>query len=556
MALHCKVLSMDTTLYGSATGAPRATETTTVPSITRSTARSILSTALLLGVAGDALLRDLPVGLAFGVWIATVALAAVSLLWRAERSVSREAGAWLGAAVFFALGWARTNSDTLLPLDFLATIGALGMAAVASSDAAAALFAQRLRDTLIAGVRVVKGVLMGILPLAFREALAEGEAKRTRGRLVPLVRAGAISVALLFVFGALLRGADPIFASLVTLPNIDVDVIASHVFLTGFFTWIVAGWSRAAIIARSGPRGSATPLPFRFGMLDITMALGTLNVLFAAFVLTQLGWFFGGEQFLHARTGLTAAAYARQGFFQLVWVVTLVVPVLVATRAMLQPGRELAHRHTALSLPIIGLLGAIIVSATLRLKMYVHFYGLTTDRLYALVFMAWLTVVLIWLALTVLRDWGRPFVAGATISGLATLALLNVSDPDAFVARVNIERGTRVGSTTQPSVDLEYLSRLRGHAVDLATQATLATPNGGEPNTLRAADDAQRCIAARTLLNRWGPLSRTNLRQTSDAAWRFWNADDAAATRTVARHANALLQVQHATCKQPPHADH
>lgn len=548
---------MNTTPYGSAAAAaPRAADTTAVPRIPRSTARSILGTALLLGVAGDALLRDLPVGLALEVWIATLALATVSLLWRAERLVSRETGAWLVTAVLFALGFTWRNSDTLLALDFLATIGALGMAAVSSSNAGAALFARRLRDTLIAGVTVVKGVLAGILPLAFREALAAAEAKQIGGRFVPLLRAAAISFALLLVFGALLRGADPIFASLVRLPNVDVDVIVSHVFVIGFFTWVVGGWSRAAVIVRSDPRGGATALPFRFGMLDITMALGTLNVLFAAFVLTQLGWFFGGERFLQARTGLTAAAYARQGFFELVWVVALVVPVLVGTRAILQPGRALARRHTALSLPIIGLLGAIIVSAALRLKMYVHFYGLTTDRLYALVFMGWLTVVLVWLALTVLRDWGRPFVAGATISGLAVLVLLNLGDPDAFVARVNIERGTHIASTTQPSLDLAYLSRLGGHAVGLATQATLANPIRSDSSILRTADDAQRCIAARTLLNRWGPLSRTALRQSSDAAWRFWNADNAAATRVVATHANALLQVQHAVCKSPAPASH
>ena len=548
---------MDTTLYPSGpTSAAASAPPAAAPALDRSTARSILSTALLLGIGADALLRDLPVGLALGVWIATLALAAISLLSRAERSVSRETAVWLVAAVLFAFACAWRNSNTLLPLDFLVTIGALGMAAVASSNAAAALFARRLRDTLIAGVKALKGIFFGILPLAFREAIAEGEAKRTGGRVLPLARAAAISAALLLVFGALLRGADPIFASLVTLPNVDMDVVASHVFLTGFFTWIVAGWSRTTVVVQAERHADTPALPLRFGTLDITMALGALNVLFAAFVLIQLGWFFGGEEFLRARTGLTAAAYARQGFFQLVWVVTLVVPVLIATRAMLQPGSALARRHTALSLPIIGLLGAIMISAALRLKMYVHFYGLTTDRLYPLIFMGWLAAVLVWLAVTVLRDWGRPFVAGATISGLAALALLNLSDPDAFVARVNIERAARTASTTQPSLDLAYLSRLHGHAVALATQATLANPVGADSSPLRAADDAQRCIAARTLLKRWGPLSTTSLRQSSDAAWRFWNADDAAATRVVGLNANALLQVQHATCKQPEHSDH
>src|SRR5205085_7068640 len=140
-------------------------------------------------------------------------------------------------------------------------------------------------------------------------------------------------------------------------------------------------------------------------------------------------------------------------------------------------------------------------------KMYVHFYGLTTDRLYPLVFMAWLAIVLVWLAITVLRDWGQPFAAGVAISGLGVLTLLNVSDPDAFVARVDVERAAHLPPTAQPSLDLVHLAGLRGHAVGLATDAILASPVGNEGTVLRKADEAQRCQAATILLTRWGPNS-------------------------------------------------
>jgi hypothetical protein len=550
---------MNTILYDTAPGSPTPADAANpgaIPHVGRSTARAILGTALLLGVAGDALLREFSVGPGFGLWIAILALSLVSLLWRAERSVSNESVAWLTAAIVFASAFAWRNSDFLLFLDFAATAFCLGMAALASSEPHAALFARRLRDTVAAGTRVVRGVAGGIFPLAMRELFAAGDAKRLGGRSRPLIRAAIISTVLLLVFGALLRGADPIFASLIALPDIDVGTVVSHIALIAFVAWIVGGWSRTAVVARAPSRTPALELPFQFGALDITTALGTLNVLFAAFVLTQLGWFFGGEQFLRERTGLTAATYARQGFFQLVWVVTLVLPLLVATRAALAPGRALARRHTLLSLPLIALLGAIVVSATLRMKMYVHYYGLTTDRLYPLVFMAWLAIVLVWLALTVLRDWGRPFVAGVAISGLAVLALLNVSDPDAFVAGVNISRATRVSAAAQPSLDLAHLAHLDGRAVELATMATLAPPLGAEGGVLRAADDEQRCTAARRLVTRWGPISERRVRQTGDAAWRVWNADDLAATRVVGAHFNELLQVQHATCKTPAPTSH
>jgi hypothetical protein len=524
--------------------------------IPRPIARTILGAAILLGIDGDVLLRDQPAGLGFGLWITAVTLSAMAVLWRAERSLSRETAAWLSTATLFAFFFALRNSETLLFFDFCAMIGCLGMAAVAAGDPQTGLLARRLRDTVAAGLTVIRSVIVGIVPLALREFFATGEPKRSSGRLLPLARAVIISLALLVVFGALLLSADPIFASLVALPDLDFDKIASHLFLIGFFTWVVGGWSRALVTARGPQSHGGRKLPFELGMLDITAALGTLNALFAAFVLAQLGWFFGGEKFLQARTGLTAATYAREGFFQLVWVVALVVPVLMATRAALQPGRALARRHTLLSLPIIGLLAAIIVSATLRMKMYVHFYGLTTDRLYPLVFMAWLAIVLVWLACTVLRDWGRPFVAGAVGSGLAVLAGLNAFDPDLFVARVNVQRASHTSVTTQPALDVAHLAQLRGRAVDLATKAVLTAAAGSQGSPLRAADDAQRCTAARTLLNRWGPASRARVRHSADGSWRFWNSDDAAALRAVGPHSSDLIRVQHATCTTPERDTH
>jgi hypothetical protein len=67
------------------------------------------------------------------------------------------------------------------------------------------------------------------------------------------------------------------------------------------------------------------------------------------------------------------------------------------------------------------------------MRLYVHYYGLTTDRLYTLVFMGWLSAVLLWLTVTVLRGWGRPFVAGAVLSGWPRSPPSNLVAPDVIV---------------------------------------------------------------------------------------------------------------------------
>jgi hypothetical protein len=510
-------------------------------------ARAVLVHAVALGVAADLLLRDAGAGLGFTLWIALLALSALSLVWRGGRRLPREARAWLLSALLFAAAVTWREAGRLQFLDLLATLFSLGMAAVALGDARAALFAERVRDTVWAGAAALRSIAAGVVPLVRRE-LALGESRdRLRGQIGPAMRAILIALPLLLVFGALLRGADPVFASLVDLPALDAGTIVSHVMVIGFFGWVVAGWARAALLADLAAHRAPERLPFSLGLLDITAALGTLTALFALFAATQLGWFFGGERFLQARTGLTAAEYARQGFFQMVWVVMLVVPVLLGTRAALRPGRALERRHTALALPLLALLGVMILSAVLRMRLYVHYFGLTEDRLYPLVFMGWLAVVLVWLALTVLRGAGRTFAAGAVITGLATLLALNVSVPDVIVARVNLARAQRGVSGAAQPLDVEHLSRLGAEAVPFAIAAALAPPAGAPGSTQRAAADLARCNALTRLQARWSRPDAAEIR-LGGASWRGWNYGRADAMRAVAARAPALRAAAHESC--------
>ena len=346
--------------------------------------------AALLGLSGDALLRNGPVGPGLAIWVALVALAALSLTWSAGRRVPKEAAAWLATAVILTSCLAWRAAEELQFFDVVAAMGVLVLAGIALRDSALAIAAARLRDTLWAGLAIALATARGIVPIALRELFTGQRHAGAREHARTTLRLSLIVAALLLVFGSLLRSADPIFASLVSLPELDVETIASHVVLMGFCAWIAGGWAYGALVESPSLRRAPDRFPVTLGVLDLTAALGTLAVLFGAYVLTQLGWFFGGERFLRATTGLTAAQYARQGFFQMVWVVTLVVPLLLATRAALGPDASLTRRHTVMSLPIVALLGAIIVSAALRMRLYVHYYGLTTERLYALVFMGWL----------------------------------------------------------------------------------------------------------------------------------------------------------------------
>ena len=98
-------------------------------------------------------------------------------------------------------------------------------------------------------------------------------------------------------------------------------------------------------------------------------------------------------------------------------------------------------------------------------------------------------------------------------------------------------------------LDLAHLASLSGEASTLATDALLASTPTAVPSAARAAFDLDRCIAASTLLRRWGPSSEAVERQaTRDAAWRSWNAGEATAMRVIGERTRAVRRVQHETC--------
>ena len=523
------------------------------PTLPAGLAKRALIAAVLLGVTGDALLHDGPLGLAFPLWIALLALELKMLAWRGERPLHREAGAWLTAAVVCAAALAWRNAEMLRALDLLAGAGCLGLAAVSLHDPEGGLLSRRLRDSFVTARRQLLEIAKGPLFLLFRDARFGPETGRLAGRSRPFVTAGLIGLFVVMVFGSLLRSADPIFASIVSLPAFDVDTLMEHLVLSAFFAWIVSGWARGALLD-DAPVRAPSAFPVRLTRLDVTVGLGALAFLLAAFIATQLGWFFGGAAFLRARTGLTVAAYARRGFFELVWVTMLAIPLILATRAAI-PANEPAvrRRHSALSGWIIALLVAVSVSAVLRLKLYVHFYGLTVERIYPLAFIAWLVFLLFWTAATVLRDRGDRFVAGTLVSALTTLLALNVADPDAIVARTNLARASRAPTSTETqlqALDVAHFATLSGGAVPSAVTSVIATPAAA----VTPDEKLQRCTAARTLLLRWGPDSRVRRDHDAVGAWRSWNHDDAIALQAVEQRTTELRAIVAANCANAPPA--
>ena len=567
----------------SAASLPPALATSPVPSSTdgnaergRLAART-LGDALLLGVVGDALLRVPSWGANMTVWSLAI-IAAMFTLARRRPTPSSPDAYWLAIpAVAISIMFVWHGSASLAAYNVLALAGTLALLATAvESGSGEPLLRRRVRDVIGDLVAVGLSTAFGMLPLVISDvSLRQVAGARSPHRVITALRAALVAIPLLLIFGSLFASADPVFARILADSfRIDGELVASHLALTGFIAWVVGGLLRATVLTdrRAGFR---VPFPDgAFGLTEIATALGSLVVLFAAFVAVQLRYFFGGSALVQATAGMSYADYARRGFFELVTVSALVLPLLLFANALLRrdhPRNERVFRTLAVAL--LSLLGVIMYSGLARMWLYQSVYGLSMDRLYATVFMAWLAIVLAWFAATVLRGRERQFVAGVLVSGWGTLVTLNVIDPAGFVARFDIARAAE-----GKEVDLPYLASLGADAAPALTRylvrQPLAAPAGWvvpttDPSAARITppvtdtatatstpaksdDFTQRCAVARRLLHDWAPESSSD--------WRSWTVARARARHAVARDQAALRQLagtervngRSVGCAEPP----
>mgnify|MGYP003860967989 CR=1 FL=1 len=467
-------------------------------------ARLLLLVALVIGLLGDHLLRAPQWGFNVALGLATMAAAAFVVSMRLPDQKERSETVrwpWLGAA-FFAAMWAVRDSEPLLAMDVLAALslaclplirgGNRGLREAGVADLVAAAVGTAWR-TATGGADLVRNI--GSVPVAWRTVVAVGV-----GLLV--------AIPAVLIFSALFASADPLFDKAVrSLVGVKLGSILSHLLLTVVLTWLAAGylWTHAA------PRPLAPPsLPaVRLGPVQVMMLLGATALVFALFVAVQAGSLFGGEAFVRNQTGLTYAEYARRGFFQMIFAAGLSLPLVYA--ASFAAGPEGARSTTALRTLMaaqLGLTALVLASAVWRLGLYMRAYGLTEDRLYGGAVLLWIAVIIAVFVITVLR--GRPTgaVFGTIVAAVVVLAVLNLVNPAALVARYNLSHQER------RAADVKYLARLGADAV---------------PVLVARLDDVaqeERCELAATLVRRYGASPRD---------WRGWNLARWRAEQSVAR---------------------
>jgi hypothetical protein len=439
-------------------------------------ARILLALCLALGILAEILFDQGALGL--NVPIATgILLLAMTVIGR-RRGRPERADLWLPVVAMVAAVLVAIRTDApIVELDLGLALAATAVWAFAA--AGIAVTRQTAVRVAVLGAWAAMSVLGGATAIAVR-ATADGPLTRARvsaGHWAPVLRGALIAVPVLIVFAALLASADAVFARLVdgilALP-LDPYEPARRTLLALAFAFLVAG--PLALVAGFLPLdidrledqldGAAAVRSSRVGERAVTetvMVLGTIAAVFGVFVVVQFGYLFGGGEGI-AATGLPYSTYARQGYFQLVAVVGLAGALALA--GILVAGRARSVRFVAMVLLLLT--AAILVSAAVRLSLYLQAYGWTELRFYVLASIAWLAIgggaTIVLLA----RDRMRWVLHALAMAAIAVTIGVSALGPQAFVTSENVARvldPSLVPPDGETGLDLGYLLTLDDDAV-------------------------------------------------------------------------------------------
>jgi hypothetical protein len=450
---------------------------------------------LTLGLAFDRLIVNHALGAGFPLFIVLL-LGALALMLSWERlAPSRQNLLLFAPVLFFAAMIAVRANDFVTFLNIVAVL--LLLAVIAVFLLRQALVSINLPSLVLSPiVAPVMAILRGG-QTSQQAAIVASNAWRGQSRRgwLPVARGILLASPVVLLFALLLSSADLMFAEVLRriLP-VDfltfVQRLLSHgliVLFVGFF--LVGGL--AYTVWREERSKELIPIsasvPPVIGLTESAVVLNAVNVLFAAFVLIQIPYLFGGQ--LNIDLGrITYAEYARRGFGELVTTSVLVLGMLLVLGTLTR--RESARDKVIFNLSCtltVGLTVVMLASAFKRLLLYEMAYGFTEMRIYPHVFMIWLGLLLGWFLVTL---WVKPgrFAIGLLVACIGFVATLNVLNVDDFIVRQNVLRYERLGTAafsalrSDDRIDPAYLTQLSEDAIPALVQSVdrLSGPSEAE----------------------------------------------------------------------------
>lgn len=406
-----------------------------------------------LGVAWlfDFLFWEKPAGISFPIFTSLL-LAAGFYLAHQENVKPAWKSLWLLLPVaVFALATALRLEPFTRFTNHVLTL--LLLAVFAHTFGAGRWLAYSLSDYVAALVRLGLAALAYPIQLLTKqegidEPGTEPQARSGWQRYLPVMRGLLIALPVVLFFTALLASADPIFGdyleefvAVFRLENLPEYIFRGfYILVLGYF---LAGIYLYALLKSQDEKliGLEKPwLPPFLGFTETTITLGSVDALFAAFVVVQFRYFFGGQANIQIN-GYTYAEYARRGFGELLAVAFFSLLLFLGLSAISkrnQPGQQ--PIFSSLGIALVLLVGVMLVSAYQRLLLYEQAYGFSRLRTYAHIFMLWLGLLLVAILVLEIMKRQRSFALAALVAAAGFVVTLTSVNVDGLIVRQNVQR--------------------------------------------------------------------------------------------------------------------
>ncbi|WP_298693097.1 DUF4153 domain-containing protein [uncultured Sulfuricurvum sp.] len=244
-----------------------------------------------------------------------------------------------------------------------------------------------------------------------------------------------ITVPFIGIFLTLFMNADTNFniavnnvISFFAMPQLDKLVMIPVYFLIYLSLFLYSYLNRAERPVQESQKS--------FDMVIVGIFLGALNLLFVTFLVFQIAYLFGGKDYI-AQSGISPAQFAREGFFQLAWVIGLVVVIFLAIMRRYQGELSIKILMSLFMMQTI-IMG---VASLTKMQLYQTLMGMTTLRYYVEWFEYFLIAVLVvGIVFTLLRQSFHLILNTVTAMGLIAFTVVSSLNVDYMIASHNIEQ--------------------------------------------------------------------------------------------------------------------
>lgn len=258
----------------------------------------------------------------------------------------------------------------------------------------------------------------------------------------------------------LLLSSDTVFNSKLSNAFSFMDFVEVNKFIVRvifFFLFSSYLYAQFKYTSTSAPKTDGQKSHYRFDPIISNVFLICIDLVYVLFCYIQVKYLFMGNVLPN---DMSYSEYARQGFFQLVFVTAINMFIIILFNKLKQH-----HLFTnCLLILTVACTYIMTFSAFYRMSLYEATFGYTRLRLLVDLFLIGEILVLIPILIGILQPKFK-FLEIAFLSIFVYYLAITFINVDAFVADQNIQRYTLIGEKSKEDFDINYLDNLSKDAL-------------------------------------------------------------------------------------------